>query len=102
MSEGEGAEETELALGLGLGSGLGFDFVCCTNSIPGSNSVDGVCDFKSVPPDQLYPNAKKRITGSRDLTQIHAHTQGHQCLSSRTDPCSYARASRLDADQDFW
>ena len=42
-----------------LGLGLGLDMFFDMNSIRGSNSVDGVCDFESVPPDQLCPGAKR-------------------------------------------
>ena len=37
----------------GLGLGLRLDMFFDTNSIQGSNLVDSVCDFESVPPDQL-------------------------------------------------
>ena len=57
-------------LGLGLGldiffdiCGLGLDMFFDTNSIRGSNSVDGVCDFESVPSDQLCPSAKTLSQG---------------------------------------
>ena len=57
--------------------GLGLDIVLDTTSIRGSNSVVGVCDFESVPRDQLCPSANERLTGARDLMWIHAHTQGY-------------------------
>ena len=31
-------------------------------SDPGIELGDGVCDFEKVPPDKLYPSAKKRLT----------------------------------------
>ena len=49
-----------------------------TNSIRGSNAVDSVCDFESVPPDQLYEETNR-------FTRFD------------TDPCSYARVLRLRA-----
>ena len=38
---------------LGVGVRVGLEMFFDTNSIQGLNSVDGVCDFESVPPDQL-------------------------------------------------
>ena len=52
-----------------------------TNSIRGSNSIDGVCDFESVPPDLLCPSANSE---TNRFTRLNA------------DPSSYARVSRLD------
>ena len=40
------------------GLGLGLDMFFDTSSLRGSNSVDGVCDFETVPPDQFCPSAK--------------------------------------------
>ena len=41
-------------VGVRIRAGVGVRYVFWHELDPGSNSVDGVCDFESVPPDQLY------------------------------------------------
>ena len=66
-----------------LGSGL--DMCFDTNSIRGSNSVDGVCNFESsVPPVFVTSSGYGQTNSAQALKEINRFTR------LNADPCSYA------------